>query len=86
MFPSPLSPPVLLASGGDKEGFWWLAVSGDGKGGLLAGDGGDFAHAVVEMRESWDRSHGLSLPRPHEAEGGCPLRLSPARIQGRYDV
>lgn len=35
MLPSPLSP--VLASGGDKEGVWWLVGLGDGKDGLLAG-------------------------------------------------
>ena len=44
MLPSPLSPPVVLASGGGGEGVQWQVVLGDGKGGLLAGDGGDFAH------------------------------------------
>lgn len=47
MLPSPLSPPAILASGGSGERVWWLVVQGDGKGGLLTRDGGDFAHAVV---------------------------------------
>ena len=55
MLPSPL-PAAVGAAGADEEGVWWLVVLGDGKGGLLAGDGGDFAQAVVVTKVRAERA------------------------------
>lgn len=52
---SPL-PTAIRAAGGNEEGVWWLVVLGDGKGGLLAGDAGDFAHAVVAEQVKAERA------------------------------